>query len=316
MNIKLYSLLAVMAVGAAFTSCDTEVENIEVQTLRKCDPQYYANLREYKKTDHELSFAYYAAWSPVEGAVGYKDPASWGERLIGLPDSIDIVNLWMGIPTPETHPIAYKDMKYCQETLGTRFVMHADASHYRHVFTVDGVEYSMKDAGPTDSIMDAYALWIKRSVEGAGLNGVDIDFEGWSTDNLYRLVQRLGKWWGPKGENPNMLLMVDYFGSQPGTECDEYCDYFIQQAYSDQTGFLRASGNWPIEKQIFCEQFGKGYGPSGHRLLEYAAWEPGDGRRKGGCGVYYLDDNYNNVTGIPYYHFRQAIQIMNPAVHN
>ncbi|MGX8704501.1 MAG: signal peptidase I, partial [bacterium] len=32
------------------------------------------------------------------------------KRIIGLPDSIDIVNLWMGIPTPETHPVAYQDM--------------------------------------------------------------------------------------------------------------------------------------------------------------------------------------------------------------
>lgn len=56
--------------------------------------------------------------------------------------------------------------------------------------------------------------------------------------------------------------------------------------------------------------------PTGHNgmLLEYAKWEPGDGRRKGGCGVYYLDDNFLDVSGIPYNAFRQAIQIMNPAV--
>lgn len=155
-----------------------------------------------------------------------------------------------------------------------------------------------------------------KQVNDAGLNGVDIDYEGWDETNIFRLVKILGQYWGPMGENPDMLLIVDYFSAQPGSDCEPYCDYFVQQAYSDQTGGLRPSSRYPIEKQIFCEQFGKGFGPTGHNgmLLEYAKWEPGDGRRKGGCGVYYLDDNFLDVSGIPYNAFRQAIQIMNPAV--
>lgn len=317
MNIKIYGLVAMMAGAAALTSCDTDVEHIDVQKPYTFDETYFQNIRNFKKSDHEVSFAYYAAWAPVEGAVGFKDPASLGERLIGLPDSIDIVNLWMAVPMPDTHPVAYKDMKYCQEKLGTRFVMHADASHYRHKFEVDGVEYDMAgDSNVSDDVMEAYARWIMKQVNDAGLNGVDIDYEGWNETNIFRLVKILGQYWGPMGENPDMLLIVDYFSAQPGSDCEPYCDYFVQQAYSDQTGGLRPSSRYPIEKQIFCEQFGKGFGPTGHNgmLLEYAKWEPGDGRRKGGCGVYYLDDNFLDVSGIPYNAFRQAIQIMNPAV--
>lgn len=318
MNIKLYSLIVMMSGVALLTSCDDDVENINVQKPYTYDEQYFKNVRDFKKTDHEVSFAYYEAWSPIEGVDGYKDPASWGERMIGLPDSIDIVNLWMGIPMPDTHPVAYKDMKYCQEKLGTRFVMHADASHYRHVFTVDGVEYDMGGTSDVpDETMEAYAKWIMKSVNDAGLNGVDIDFEGWNNDNLLRLVKILARYWGPQGEDPSMLLIVDYFSAQPSEECEPYCDYFVQQAYSDQVGFLRPSSNYPIEKQIFCEQFGNGtMGQTGAKLLEYARWEPGDGTRKGGCGVYYLGRNYYSLSGIPYNEFRQAIQIMNPAVHN
>jgi hypothetical protein len=315
MNIKLYGLVALLS-GVALSSC-TDTERIEVQKPYTYDDTYFENIRAFKKTKHEVSYAYYAAWSPVEGAVGYKDPASLGERIIGLPDSIDIVNLWMGVPTAETHPIAYKDMKYCQEKLGTRFVMHADASNYNHDFTVDGVDYSMGgNADVSDEMMAAYAKWIMNTVNEAGLNGVDIDYEGWSANNIYRLVQELGKYWGPKGSNPDMLLIVDYFVTGPGAECEPYCDYFVQQAYSDQVGFLSPSDNYPIEKQIFCEQFGKGYGASGHLILDYARWEKGDGTRKGGCGAYYLDNNFDSNSGIPYNEFRQAIQIMNPAVLN
>ncbi|MBP3211982.1 MAG: hypothetical protein J6M41_05380, partial [Prevotella sp.] len=91
--------LACCAISAALTSCDTEVENETIQHLYKYDAQYYENLRAWKKTPHEVTYVYYAAWAPLEGQEGYKDPASWGERIKGLPDSLDIVNLWMGIPT-------------------------------------------------------------------------------------------------------------------------------------------------------------------------------------------------------------------------
>lgn len=317
MKFKAYSLLAVIAGAMSFCACN-DVENVEVQGLKTYDSQYFQNLRDYKKTVHEVSFAYYEGWSPIEGVEGYKDPASWGERMVGLPDSIDIVNLWMGIPLPDTHPIAYADMKYCQKTLGTRFVMHADASHYRHVFTAGGVEYDMGgSANVPDSVMEAYALYIRESCDAAGLDGVDIDYEGWNSTNIQRLVEILGQYWGPMGENPEKLLIVDYFSAQPPATCEPFCDYFVQQAYSDQVGFLRPSSNYPIEKQIFCEQFGNGtMGQTGAKLLEYAAWEPGDGHKKGGCGVYYLGRNYYSLSGIPYNEFRQAIQIMNPAVHN
>lgn len=318
MKIKLYSIVALLGAAFAFSAC-TDTERIDVQPLKTYDPQYFQNLRDYKKTDHEVAFAYYEGWSPIEGVTGYKDPASWGERIIGLPDSIDIVNLWMGIPMPDTHPIAYQDMKYAQQTLGTRFVMHADASHYRHKFTVNGVDYDMSEQGANldDEMMHAYGDWIMAKCDSAGLDGVDIDFEGWNRTNIFRLVEYIGQFWGPQGADPDRLLIVDYFSSQPGEECEPYCHYFVQQAYSDQVGFLSPSSNYPIEKQIFCEQFGNGtMGQTGAKLLQYAAWEKGDGSRKGGCGVYYLGRNYYSLSGIPYNEFRMAIQIMNPAVHN
>ena len=123
-----------MAAFVGFNSCDTDAEPLVVQDTYKYDAQYYENLRAWKKSPHEVTYVYYAAWAPLEGQAGYKDPASWGERIIGLPDSLDIVNLWMGIPTPATHPVAYQDMVYCQKEKGTRFVFHGDASHFNHTF--------------------------------------------------------------------------------------------------------------------------------------------------------------------------------------
>lgn len=243
--------------------------------------------------------------------TGYKDPASWGERMVGLPDSIDIVNLWMGIPTAETHPIAYADMQYCQQKLGTRFVMHADASHYRHQFTIDGVDYDLSQ-NKDDEAMAAYAKWIVNQVLEPGLDGVDVDWEGWSSSDLVRLIKELGKYFGPEGEQPDKLLIVDYFSGTPPTDIIPYCDYIVQQAYSNQVGFLTQPSNFPPEKMIYCESFGVFYADGG-QLMNYARWEPSKGR-KGGCGVFFLGRNYYSSSGIPYNEFREAIQIMNPAI--
>lgn len=324
MRTSIYLLFSAFA-ALLLTGCDTDAEALLIQKPKTYDPQYYQNLRDFKKSDHEVSYAYYESWSPVEGVEGYKDPASWGERMIGLPDSIDIVNLWMGVPTNDSTastvqglgtvyaPVAYADMKECQRLKGIRFVMHADASNYNHIFTVDGKEWNMKE-DRSDAIMAAYAKWIANTVNQPGLDGVDIDYEGWSSNDLVRVVKELANYFGPKSDHPEKLLIVDYFGATPPAELSDYCDYFVQQAYSNQTGGLREPSNLPSEKMIYCETFGV-FWETGGKLLDYAAWEPSNGKRKGGCGVFFLGRNYNSASGIPYNEFRKAIQIMNPAVN-
>ena len=89
MKTKITGLLTFLIGTFFFYSCDTDVEALEIQKLKTYDEQYFENLRAFKKSDHEISYAYYEAWSPIEGVTGYKDPASWGERMVGLPDSID-----------------------------------------------------------------------------------------------------------------------------------------------------------------------------------------------------------------------------------
>ena len=134
---KIKFIFASALAVAAISSCLKE-EAIVLQEPYTYDEQYLENIREYKKSEHTLSYCYYAAWAPLEGLTGYKDPASWGERLRGLPDSLDIVNLWMGYPSPNPEsesyaPVAYADMKYMQKNLGTRFVLHGDAATTRDV---------------------------------------------------------------------------------------------------------------------------------------------------------------------------------------
>lgn len=340
--------------GIAALSACTDYEALDIQKPYTYDEQYYQNLRDYKKTDHEISYAYYEGYAPLEGVVDDKDPASWGERLIGLPDSIDIVNMWMGPAKPDYLSRAWEDMHFCQEVKGTRFVYHADAAHCNHWIPIDRNDsellafltdknitlYDGQD-GPESATGDycllrdlknytnvdgknwaieVYARKIINEVKTYDLNGVDVDYEpndSWWVGQIAALVERLGVEFGLKS-GTDYLLLVDYFGHRPPAACDEYCNYFIQQAYSDQTGPDLNPTFCAPEKHIIIEQFGNGsmgQDETKNRLLQYAAMEPRDGHHKGGCGVYYLGRNYYDLSGIPYNTFRKAIQIMNPAVN-
>lgn len=333
---------------AALASCDTEYEPITIQKPFVYDEQYYANIRAFKASDHEMSYAYFEGYAALEGIKGESNSSSFGNRIAGLPDSIDIVNMWMGAPDPITMPTAWADMHFAQEKLGTRFVYHADAAHLNHWLEIDKTDNALisfleehkitryngneeEDANGdsillrdlrnyTDVAIDLYAKKIVKAVLDGDLNGVDLDYEpndSWWVPNHLPLVKKLGEFFGPKGADPTKLLMVDYFGHTPAPECDEYCDYFIQQAYSDQTS-PRLNPSFTIpEKHFIIEQFGNGsmgQDETKNRLLEYAAMEPGNGHHKAGCGVYYLGRNYYDNSGIPYNCYRKAIQIMNPSV--
>lgn len=280
---KIKFILASALAVAAVSSC-LEEEAIVLQKPYTYDEHYFENIREYKKSEHTLTYCYYAAWAPLEGLTGYKDPASWGERLRGLPDSLDICNLWMGYPSPNPEsesyaPVAYADMKYMQETLGTRFVLHGDAASTREV------AYQ----GDTINIHEAYNAWkngdesakttlykgldnhvqlMLDKVEEAGLDGVDVDWEPnipvWKDhETILYVMQKLNVALKPQDK----LTILDVFSDTPPTEMNDYIDYLVVQCYTPQIGCSVSRVNaWyearavaagiPAEKFIACEQGG------------------------------------------------------------
>ncbi len=324
-NIFSATALAVVAL-AGFVSCDTDVEKETIQHQYKYDPQYLENLRAFKKSPHEVSYAYYASYTNT------LNPTSWGERILGLPDSIDIVNLWTGIPTLEENPIAYEDMVKSQKERGTRFVLHADAAHYNHwiwarVWNEEKgeFEYEYDEEGnhiviktkPGDrTSIEYYARWAVDTLVQAGIDGVDFDYEGWSGGDITIVAEECDKYLGENGKWPEKLFIIDWFGGAPPAETEPYTDYYVRQAYTWQIGFQTGTGGRPYEKTIFCESTGAEAvdgGVNGAMVREYAAWEPSTGH-KGGFGAYYIDYNYKSQSGIPYKEYREAIQIQNPAV--
>lgn len=315
-----------MVTLVSFNSCDTDAETETIQDLYKYDAQYFANLRAWKQTPHAISYGYYAAW------YNTKTPTSYGERFLGLPDSIDIVNLWMDIPTKEDWPIAYDDMVYCQTVKGTRFVMHGDASNYGHYFwsrhwdeskqafefdyDADGNHIVLKTEANDEESIRAYARWAVDTVVQCGLDGVDFDYEGWGGTQITWVADECYKYFGPDGKWAEKLFIIDWFNGAPPAETEPYTDWYIRQAYTWQIGFQTGSGGRPKERTVLCESTGAeaaNGGKDGARIKDYAAWVAENGG--GGCGSYYMDYNYMSTSGIPYKEWREAIQIMNPAVH-
>lgn len=389
---KIFCLLSALIAVAA---CDTKEETLELQhfktpgveeELTDADRAYYDNLRAWKDTKHTISYVYFAAWAPPEGATSlFIEYQTMRPRLISLPDSLDIVNLWMGTPMQQEYtdacfygnvknaetgeierrpmntydysPYAYADLEFCQKYKGTRFVMHADASHYGQEFELldeetGEMKYWQVQRGDRASI-EAYAKLVVDIVNTHGLDGVDFDYEGWSSSDMTIAVQKVAEYFGPMADasmhpgesDPNKLLIVDYFGGSPSGDIEPYINYLVKQAYSAQGSSVGGPGWCPEEKMVYCEQYeqssGEGpnylnggyptnmYNDNGEKMYtleRYARYASGATEGLGGgFGAYYIDNDYANgeealkAKGYANYHFgnygflRRAIQIVNPA---
>ena len=121
MNIKknIWALAAALLFATAFTNCSdwTEVEaekKVEYGNTETSRPEsYYQALREWKKTDHSISFGWFSGWG---------DPAVLtASMLMGLPDSMDMVSLWDNSSNLSQGKI--EDLRMVQQKKGTKVLM-------------------------------------------------------------------------------------------------------------------------------------------------------------------------------------------------
>lgn len=109
MNKSAIMLASVLAMGAAL-SC-TKDEALNLQPEYKYTDAYYEALRAYKKSDHSICYLWFA---------DYGVPSSLAYRFAGIPDSVDVVSLWGGIPKEGT--LDRKEMYEMREKKGTKIV--------------------------------------------------------------------------------------------------------------------------------------------------------------------------------------------------
>jgi len=309
---------------------------LEIQKPLTYDDQYYANLRAYKKTKHQVFYGWYS---------DYSQSYSNGTHFTGLPDSVDIISLWGGIPSLKQNdsltsynPVAYKEMRYVREVKGIRMLAVKIIRMQAETWT------TLDSAGIIE-----YGKYLLRMVTENDLDGLDMDYEpnnGTFTDylsgnNLTILVKYVGQFLGPLSQNPDKLLVLDYYTTIPPAATAPYVNYFVNQAYTQGTtsssaAFLQGRYNsvssfLPPEKFIVTENIGDWWQTGGSPFTEadgntispfdgtqmyslegMARWNPTQGQ-KGGWGGFYFVRDYN--LNPPYKSVRQSIQAANPAIY-
>ena len=185
MKIKNIGKAAALALTAlAMVHCsdwtETESETIFEHGLTESNkPEaYYEALREWKKTDHAISFGWFSGWG---------EPATnTTNMLMGIPDSMDIVSLWG--QWSNLTPGKLQDMRYVQEKKGTKIVFCSFTSVIGQNFTPE--EYNVDEAtreqfwgwvdgdqAAIDAAIAKYAKAIADTVFKYDYDGFDIDFE-------------------------------------------------------------------------------------------------------------------------------------------
>lgn len=323
-------IMPLLLIACMFASCDNDVENATVVAPTTYGPQYYKNLRDYKKSDHSIAWGWFA---------DYTQSTSLATRFLGLPDSLDICSLWGGIPSDDsthvdTHylPEVYREMKYIQEVKGTKLVVPTIIRIRTRPEFYDSIWVKQNDP---QAAMRAYAQDLLRPIFENGLDGIDMDYEPegdpLSGSNLDYFVEYVGQFVGPMASpdstftypdgytikgNPNMLLCIDYFGSAPGSNTNKYTNWYVNQTYGGGPGRVPFSG-CPTEKVVYTENVGDNWKAAEcGQLLNYARYQPSTGR-KGGFGAFFMHRDYIN-TGYGcsnYANMRHGIQIQNPAIH-
>lgn len=323
-------IMPLLLIACMFASCDTDVENATVVAPTTYGPQYYKNLRDYKKSDHSIAWGWFA---------DYTQSTSLATRFLGLPDSLDICSLWGGIPSDDsthvhTHylPEVYREMKYVQEVKGTRLVVPTIIRIRTRPEFYDSIWVKQNDP---QAAMRAYAQDLLRPIFENGLDGIDMDYEPegdpLSGGNLDYFVEYVGQFVGPMASpdstftypdgftikgNPNMLLCIDYYGSAPSGNTNKFTNWYVNQTYGGSPGRVPFSG-CPTEKVVYTENVGDNWKAAEcGQLLNYARYQPSTGR-KGGFGAFFMHRDYIN-TGYGcsnYANMRHGIQIQNPAIH-
>lgn len=323
-------IMPLLLIACMFASCDTDVENATVVAPTTYGPQYYKNLRDYKKSDHSIAWGWFA---------DYAQSTSLATRFLGLPDSLDICSLWGGIPSDDsthvdTHylPEVYREMKYVQEVKGTRLVVPTIIRIRTRPEFYDSIWVKQNDP---QAAMRAYAQDLLRPIFENGLDGIDMDYEPegdpLTGSNLDYFVEYVGQFVGPMASpdntftypdgftikgNPEMLLCIDYYRSAPGPNTNQYTNWYVNQTYGGSPGRVPFSG-CPTEKVVYTENVGDNWKDAEcGQLLNYARYQPSTGR-KGGFGAFFMHRDYIN-TGYGcsnYANMRHGIQIQNPAIH-
>ncbi|HFI4796714.1 TPA: glycoside hydrolase family 18 [Elizabethkingia anophelis] len=293
---------------------------------------YYANLRAYKKSPHQVAFGWYGS-----SGLSNLEP-SMERRWMGLPDSLDIISMWSGFPEKDSP--GYKEMRFVQEVKGTKIVRVSftdDIFFNNEIKDFKATYFDNQNKEKLKEGFDKIAKIIYDDITSKGLDGVDFDHEpnycGCNTwqitknrENFGLFIEALGKYFGRIAKTGKILL-IDGEIDQVPTNAGRHVDYAVTQSYGFRSSSILQSryddiSSWATpDRYIITENFESFWKDGGVNfndpvngvipsLYGMAYWNPTQGP-KGGTGSYHIEYDYGNYPGYKY--TRKMIQIMNPA---
>lgn len=147
---KIFALvLSAVSLASTLTSCNTEIEALNLVVPDQKSEQYYADLRAYKaRNDHEVFFGWFGNWNA--------DSPDMIGLLRSIPDSVDIVSIWSGTPNRE-------DLEYVQKVKGTRVTF----TIFAHKIPEEFMSGEKKDQVTKEGI-EAYAVSLVERMKREG----------------------------------------------------------------------------------------------------------------------------------------------------
>ena len=258
MKSKFLNVCLVAGALSMMHACDLDYEILNPVDLTQTGKtaEYYENLRNWKKSDHEVTFGWYGNWTG--------GGASLENSMMGLPDSVDFVSIWGNWQNPGEDRL--NDLRQVRALKGTRamvccLVMDCgdgvtppmtkeqeekygkDWKAYRHDFWGWGETLEEKVAASKK-----YANAILDTIAKYDYDGFDIDaepnyaqpfatdYEMWRHDPaiMDAFVETLAAKLGPKS-GTDKLFVVD---GEPYEINPKYADcfnYYILQAYGNDS---------------------------------------------------------------------------------
>lgn len=260
---KFKYLTVVLLVLFSFMACEEWVEPKAKDLFEPRSEEYYANLRAYKQTPHEVAFGWFSGWTGTG--------ASLKMSLAGLPDSLDFVSIWDNWNNLTPAQIADRD--YTRRVKGTRFLLcfiianvgdkltppevgeGLSGEAYRNAVN-DYWGYDAEDPAKVEASIRRYANEVYKTVVDLGYDGFDIDFEpdippfevyngnltSAHSPNMLIFADELGKYMGPMSGSDKLLVLDGVTHKMPHGSA-KYFDYFIAQTYN-------CSGNNTLESRL------------------------------------------------------------------
>lgn len=249
---SIYITLFTLMVSVMF-GCSDWTDSEAKDFFEKPSEDYYKNLREYKKSDHQMCFGWFGNWTGKG--------SSMVNSMMGLPDSVDFVSIWGNWRNLDEARI--EDKRLAKEVKGIRALVcfivanvgdQLTPSEVRQKYAENGFDSESEavkdfwgwvdgDDEKIQAAIDKYANAICDTIDKYDYDGFDIDYEPHygapgnlaggpgGTNRMDLFVKALSKRIGPKS-GTGRLLVVDGEPQSMPAETGPYFDYFIVQAYS------------------------------------------------------------------------------------